>query len=59
MWKNNEIQFARLICEIVASVDTTDADIKALCESMDLSRQELGSLFVRAEDVWEEAKRKV
>lgn len=55
-WKNNEVQFARIICELVAIQD--DLDFPGLCASMDLSQEELQELFDRAHDVWEQAKHK-
>ena len=54
MWENNEIQFARLLCEIVAIQDNLDFD--GLCESMDLNVADLQDLFDRADDVFERAK---
>lgn len=54
-WDNNEVQFARLICELVANCDNLGAELVA--ESMDLSHKELISLYDRAEIVWERAKK--
>lgn len=54
LWDNNLIQFARLLSEINATQDSIDFD--ALCESMNLEREEINELFDRANDVWEEAK---
>jgi hypothetical protein len=54
LWDNNEIQFARLICELVANCD--DLNAPALCESMDLDPGSLDELFERAHTVWENAK---
>jgi hypothetical protein len=52
---NNEVQFARLLCEIVATQETLDT--AALKESMDLSSEsDLQELFDRAHDVWEKSK---
>lgn len=56
LWLNNEVQFARLLCELVANCD--DLKIRDVCESMDLSQDELNELFDRANDVWENAKLK-
>ena len=53
-WNNNKVQFARLLCEIQATQDHIDFD--ALSESMDLSVDDILSLFDRAVDVWEKAK---
>lgn len=54
LWDNNLIQFARLLSEINATQDSIDFD--ALCESMNLEREEVNELFDRANDVWEKAK---
>jgi hypothetical protein len=56
-WFDNEVQFARLICELVANVDNLEFELVA--ESMDLSKKELISLYDRANAVWERAKREV
>lgn len=53
VWDDNLIQFARLLCEIVATQDVAD---DLLMESMDLTSEEIDSLFERAHIVWEEAK---
>lgn len=52
-WENNSLQFARLLSEIMA---TQELDLEVLAESMDLSVDEVGELFDRANLVWEEAK---
>ena len=54
MWDNNLVQFARLLCEIVATQEDFDSD--ALCYSMDLEAADLDDLFDRAHNVWESAK---
>jgi hypothetical protein len=54
LWHNNEVQFARLLCEIVATQDTLD--FRPLKESMDISESDLQELFDRAHDVWEKSK---
>jgi hypothetical protein len=46
VWEDDTIQFPRLITEIEA---TQDLDYDALCDSMDLEREELFSLFERAQ----------
>lgn len=55
-WKNNEVQFARIICELIAIQD--DLDFPGLCASMDISEEELQELLDRAGTVWENAKQK-
>lgn len=57
LWENNEIQFARLICEINAAVSISKKDWRSLCDSMDLNDDEVRSLFDRAHDVFEKAKK--
>ncbi len=56
LWENNEVQFARLLCEIIATQE--GIDFKPLMASMDLFRARVNELFDRADSVWEEAKRK-
>lgn len=55
-WYNDLIQFPRLIAEISACVDIKEDDWNALCESMDLSTDELNELFDRAQVEWERIK---
>jgi hypothetical protein len=55
-WDNNLIQFARLLCEINA---TQDINIVTLCESMDLTTDDVNELFDRANEVWEQAKERL
>lgn len=49
-WKDDSIQFPRLISEILAT--QTELDIPALCEAMDISVEELDELFDRAQHAW-------
>lgn len=59
-WDNHEVQFARLLCEIVATSPVgQNPDIHALAESMDLTPSDVRELFDRAEQVWEKAKAEV
>lgn len=56
-WEQNEVQFARLLCEVVATSPVgQNPDIHALAESMDLTPSNVRELFDRAEKVWEKAK---
>lgn len=55
-WYNDLIQFPRLISEISACVHISEDDWKALCESMDLTDNELNELFDRAQAEWERVK---
>lgn len=59
LWKNDKVQFARLLCEIMANCDIKKKDFKALCESMDLSADEVNSLLDRADKVWEDTKARI
>ena len=57
LWDNNEIQFARLICELVAAVDNLEPEL--VCASMNLEPNELEELFERADSVWEDSKAEI
>jgi hypothetical protein len=54
-WKNNSIQFPRLLAEIRA-VGLTSEQIQDLTSSMDLTKGQLAELFERAEDEFERLK---
>ena len=56
LWENDKVQFARLLCEIIATQD--NLDLQALCESMDLPLKRVQELFERAHSVFEEEKQK-
>lgn len=51
LWSRNDIQFPRLLSEIVATQDKLD--MPALAESMDLDVSEVGELFERAQTAWQ------
>jgi len=53
-WENNTIQFPRLLAEIMATQDALN--IPALAESMDLTVDEVGELFDRADAIWQRIK---
>lgn len=55
-WRNNHLQFPRLIAELVASVDLTEAQLTELRTSMDVTAPELDELFERAQLEWERLK---
>lgn len=59
-WFNNELQFARLISEMVAAIDEHQMPIlvEDLCKSMDLTQNHVYGLFDRAEEVFEKWKLK-
>jgi hypothetical protein len=49
-WKDDSIQFPRLIAEIIATQEKLD--IAVLCASMDITVDELDELFERAQNAW-------
>jgi len=51
-WGNNEVQFARLLCELIAS----DYNVTDAAKSMDLEVKDINELLDRAHTVWERAK---
>ncbi|WP_196493113.1 hypothetical protein [Burkholderia territorii] len=53
-WERDEIQFPRLLAEIISTQE--NLDIAALAESMDLSIDDVNSLFDRADRAWEAIK---
>ena len=55
-WRDNHIQFPRLLAEILATPAITSAVMKELCESMDLTPGEVDELFDRAQLNWERIK---
>lgn len=55
-WENNKIQFPRLLAEINA-VGLFKKQIEGLCDSMDLTKDEIQELFERAEIEFEKEKR--
>lgn len=58
-WEQNEVQFARLLCELNAIITMDWEDHRDLVESMGLSADDIEALFKRAEEVWEKAKAEV
>lgn len=56
IWDDNATQFPRLLAEIMATQDTLD--MPALANSMDLTVDEVSELFDRANDAWEQAKKR-
>lgn len=55
-WEDNAIQFPRLLSEIAGAVTISEDDWLLLCESMDLSQDEVRELFNRAQAEWENIK---
>lgn len=56
-WRDNAIQFPRLLAEISATQDTLD--MQALADAMDLSVEEVNELFDRADTEWERIKKEI
>lgn len=57
LWSNDLIQFARLLCEIMAVWPGLRMDVDELCQSMDLPEEEIQELLDRAHVVWERSKK--
>lgn len=55
LWNRDEIQFPRLLSEIMA-VGLTEQQWDELLASMDLESDELSELFERAQTAWETIK---
>lgn len=57
-WNNNEIQFARLLCEMIAVIDSLKHYEwrMEVATSMDLMIKDVNEILNRAEEVWEKAK---
>jgi hypothetical protein len=60
LWYVNEIQFARLLVEIMGQLEPEgyESVILNCASSMNLDSQEVDELFQRADQIWEEAKRR-
>jgi hypothetical protein len=56
LWERDDIQFPRLLSEILATIEISNEDWTALRDSMDLEDDELQELFDRAQASWERAK---
>jgi hypothetical protein len=55
-FKDNFIQFPRLIAEICANVSLSKKQVKDLCESMDITVEELKDIETRAQIEWDRIK---
>ena len=55
LWDNDEVQFARLLSEILA-VGLSGKQERDICASMGVSTVELTGLFERAEEAFERTK---
>ena len=58
-WTNNELQFARLLCELELANAFNQETIDTLCVEMDLEENDIIELLERAQIVWDEAKNDV
>ena len=59
-WERDSVQFPRLLAEIWAiGVEHNSLLMEELCKAMDLSPQEVDSIFQRADARWEEIKAKL
>jgi hypothetical protein len=56
LWERNDIQYPRLIAEILAAGALNDATRALICESMDIEPPELDQLLDRAETDWTRIK---
>lgn len=57
LWDNDLLQFARLLCELVATQD--NLNLIAVAEEMDVERSDVTELLERAHKVWEDAKTQI
>ena len=57
-WKNNAIQFPRLIAELDSAGGFTEEVSEYLCESMDVTMDELDDIVSRAQEEWDKIKEK-
>lgn len=56
LWKNNAVQFPRLIVELESAGAFTPEVMEYLCSSMDLHEDNISELIDRAEVIWNKAK---
>lgn len=56
LWERDDIQFPRLLAEIMGAVDILESDWERLCETMDLSSSEVEEIFDRADAEWQRIK---
>ena len=56
LWREDSIQFPRLLAEIAGCVDLSVKQYTALADSMDLTFDQLDELFDRAQASWERIK---
>lgn len=54
LWENDTIQFARLLCELMATQD--NINLRTVAKEMDLSVKRVRELLDRADAVWQNSK---
>lgn len=59
LWENDLVQFSRLVAELEANGFFTSAVLEGLCNSMDLSANDIGSLVSRAQKRYDAIKAKL
>ena len=59
LWENDNVQFTRLLAEMAGVVSISDENMKELCESMDLTEEEIRSIMDRAVEAFEVHKAKL
>ena len=55
LWNDDKVQFARLLCELVANNE--DLSLEEVAGEMDLGVEDVAEIIQRAVDVWEAAKK--
>jgi len=55
-WKNNAVQFPRLIAELTATIELTPLQLGSLAAAMNITPAELDELIDRADLVWQDIK---
>lgn len=58
-WSNNELQFARLISELEELDVFSGPTLSDLCKSMDLNPDDVMELIDRAQNHWDDVKKKI
>lgn len=59
LWERDDLQFPRLLAELMANVEFDDDMLRPVAESMDLQLDEVLELFNRAQEAWERIKSQV
>jgi len=56
LWENDNVQFIRLLAEMAGCVTISKKDMKALCDTMDLTPADINALLDRAVVAFERIK---